>query len=48
MAKYVIDPEVALTKLQGDALVTFNDDIIAAASDLIDLAPFEALLEAGT
>ena len=35
---------VALTKLQGDALVTFNNDIIAAVADLVAVAPFEALL----
>ena len=39
---------VALTKLQGDALVTFNNDIIAAAADLVAVAPFEALLRPGT
>jgi len=34
---------VALTKLQGDALVTLNDDMIAAVADLVAVAPFEAL-----
>lgn len=52
LADYVIDPKVALrlaeyialTKLQGEALITFNKDIISAAADLIALAPFEVLL----
>lgn len=35
---------VALTKLQADALVTFNDEIIAAVTDLVVVAPFAALL----
>ena len=35
---------VALTKLQADALVTLDDDVIAAVADLVDVAPFEALL----
>lgn len=39
---------VALTKLQGDALVTFNNDIIAAVADLVAVAPYEALLRPDT
>jgi predicted nucleic acid-binding protein len=39
---------VALTELQGDALVTLNHDIIAAAADLVAVAPFEALMRPAT
>lgn len=35
---------VALTKLQADALVTFDDEIIAAVAGVVAVAPFEALL----
>jgi hypothetical protein len=35
---------VALTKLQGDALVTLNADIVTAVANLVSVAPFEALL----
>ena len=39
---------VALTRLQGDALVTLDDDIIAAVAGVVAVAPFEALLRPGT
>jgi hypothetical protein len=35
---------VALTRLQGDALVTLDDGIRAAAAILVPVAPYEALL----
>jgi predicted nucleic acid-binding protein len=35
---------VALTQLQGDALVTLNADIVTAVANLVSVAPFEALL----
>lgn len=38
---------IALTQLQGDALVTLNDEIKAAAVDFVTLAPYEALLRPG-
>ena len=37
---------VALTQLQADALVSFDEDIIAAVTDLVAVAPYEALLRA--
>ncbi|MDV7393035.1 hypothetical protein RZS08_16810 [Arthrospira platensis SPKY1] len=39
---------VALTQLQGDALVTLNADIRTAVANLVVVAPFEALLRPGT
>lgn len=39
---------LALTKLQGDALVTLNADIRAAAADLVVVAPYTALLRPAT
>lgn len=38
---------VALTQLQGDALVTFDERIARAVGDMVVVAPFEALQEAG-
>lgn len=35
---------IALTKLQADALVTFSDNISAAAAELVAVVPYEALL----
>ena len=35
---------VALTRLQGDALVTFDDGVAAAVAEVVTVAPFEALL----
>jgi len=39
---------VALTKLQGDALVTLDNDLAAAAAELMAVAPYEALLRTDT
>ena len=39
---------VALTKLQGDAFVTLNDNIGKAAADIVALAPYAALLRRGS
>ena len=39
---------VALTKLQADALVTFDDEIIAAVAGVVAVAPFAALLRSDT
>jgi predicted nucleic acid-binding protein len=39
---------VALTQLQGDALVTLNADIRTAVANLVVVAPFEALLRPAT
>jgi predicted nucleic acid-binding protein len=39
---------IALTKLQGDALVTLDHDIIAAVAEVVAVAPFEALLRPDT
>lgn len=39
---------VALTKLQGDALVTLDNDLAAAAAELVAVAPYEALLRTDT
>ncbi len=38
---------VALTKLQGDALVMLSDEIGAAVAGLVAVAPYEALLRPG-
>jgi predicted nucleic acid-binding protein len=35
---------IALTRLQGDALITLDDDIAGAVADVVAVAPFEALL----
>jgi predicted nucleic acid-binding protein len=35
---------IALTRLQGDALITLDEDIAAAAAGLVAVAPFAALL----
>ena len=37
---------VALTRLQGDFLVTLDPDLALAAARLVPVAPFEALLSA--
>jgi len=34
---------VALTRLQADALITANDDLARAVSDIVDTAPIDAL-----
>ena len=34
---------VALTQLQADALITFNEELAAAVKSLVTVAPFEAL-----
>lgn len=39
---------MALTKLQGDALVTLDNDLAAAAAELVAVAPYEALLRTDT